>query len=67
MIGAICSENIRLTRKQITFLQEMTEEKDPEWAAEIFLVLMVDCKADPSDIGFYIDKIIPKWKERQGK
>lgn len=54
------SENVRLTKKQILFLQEWTEENDPDKASEIFLGWMISERVDPVDIGFLIDKIIQR-------
>lgn len=57
------SEKVRLTRKQVAFLKEMLEEEDAEKAATRFMELMVDVRAEPSDIAYYIDKIMGKMKK----
>ena len=58
------SEKIRLTKKQVLFLQEWVEEKDPEKAAEIFMGWMLDERVDPQDIAIMIDKIMKRIEKK---
>jgi hypothetical protein len=54
------SDKIGLTRKQIDFITYITEIPDAEQAVEFFMILMVEERADPSQIELYVDKMIKK-------
>jgi len=58
------SDRIKLTRKQVNFLLEHLDEKDPEEAATRFMELMILEKVDPVDIAFVIDKIIKRIEKK---
>lgn len=58
------SENIRLNKKQVSFLVQWVDE-DPEKAAERFMELMISERVPSSEICKYIDKIIEKIKDKK--
>lgn len=58
------SENIRLTKKQVTFLTQWLDE-DPERAAERFMELLLEQNIPSSKICEYIDKIIERNKDKK--
>ena len=55
-------DKIFLSREEQVFLMEMLEVKDPMDAVEIFAILMVDERADPSDLQHYVKQIMKKMK-----
>jgi len=50
--------DVRLTKKQVLFLIEWLEIEDPQKAADRFIEILSEQKADPIDIALYIDRII---------
>ena len=55
---------IYLNREEQIFLMEFLEMDDPVDAAERFAVLMVEEKANPTDLQKYVKKIIERLKEQ---
>ena len=55
-------DKIFLTKEEQLFLMEMLETEDPVEAAERFALIMVDERADPTDLQKYIKKIMKKMK-----
>lgn len=61
------SGNVRLNRAQIEFLVYMTEIKDIDRAVEKFVTILLEERADPSQIVLYINKLMEKKKNAHRK
>lgn len=57
------SSKIYLNREEQIFLMEFLELDDPVMAAEKFAMLMVEERADPTELKKYIIKIMRKLKQ----
>jgi hypothetical protein len=60
----VSSERIYFSKEEQIFLMEMFETEDLEFAAERFALLMVEERADPTQIQKYLLKIIKKWMQK---
>ncbi|HWY35731.1 MAG TPA: hypothetical protein VNX68_13885 [Nitrosopumilaceae archaeon] len=56
------NDKIYLSRAEQIFLIEMLEISNPQEAAEKFALLMVEERADPTQLQQYIKKIMSKMK-----
>jgi hypothetical protein len=58
------SERICLNKEEQVFLMEMLEMNNPVDACEKFAMLMVDEKADPTELQQYLKKIMKKMEKK---
>ena len=58
------SDRIYLSREEQIFLMEMLELRDPSQAAEKFALLMVEERADPTELQKYLKKIMKKMEKK---
>ena len=56
------SDRIYLNKEEQIFLMEMLELEDPVSAAEKFAILMVEERADPTELQKYLKKIMKRMK-----
>jgi hypothetical protein len=56
------SEKIYLTKEEQIYLMEMLEVKDPIQAVEKFASLMIEERADPTELKKYLKQIMRKLK-----
>lgn len=57
------SEKIYLTKPQQNFLKEMLEIEDIKEAAQYFALMMVEEKADPTQLQKYVERIMQKMEK----
>jgi len=55
---------IYFSREEQVFLMEMFETQDPSVAAERFATMLVEERANPSDLKKYLSRIIKKYLEK---
>lgn len=60
------NDKLYLNKSEQVFLMEMFEVASPQEAVELFITMMVECRANPDNSPKYLKKIMAKWKEKQG-
>lgn len=58
------SDKIFLNKEEQVFLMEMFEIKDPSVAAERFATMLVEERANPSDLKKYLVRIMKKYSNK---
>lgn len=57
------SDNIYLNKEEQKFLMDMLELDDPMQAAEKYAFILVDERADPTELQKYLKKTMRAWPE----